>query len=214
MKKYVIYSVLICSISMIISGCTDQQGTQSETTENPPATISKSSTFNPAWIPPAEGKGNFEICLGDEATENGIKKVTVPKNVIFQSWGEMTGSIRDSKAHDPRVMGEPISSPLGVEKTYAVITTNEVTLTDKEPCQITAARSVVHKGFRWSHELISASRHQYFAAEGEKVINGKLTNSLWGSTPKDGTIGDAIQFGLLNGSLLGDASDPVMLEDQ
>jgi|GEM_PF-4372661 len=212
--------LLIGLLTVVTSGCNGGEDTSSKAVITAKAPADTPPPFDPKWIPPAKGQGNFEICLSDEAAENGIKKVTVPKNLIFQSWGQMTGILMDSKAHDLRVMGAPTTSPLGAETTYAVITTAQVVLTVKEPCQITTARSVIHPGFRWTHELVPVSKHQNFAAESAKISNGKTSGKQWGydenglATAKDGPIGDAIQFGLLNGALLEDAVDPVILADE
>ncbi|MBS1170728.1 MAG: hypothetical protein H6R01_1646 [Burkholderiaceae bacterium] len=206
--------------AITVSGCSNKADAPSKPVKNEQASANARPPFDPKWIPAAKGEGNFEICLSDEAKENGITNVTVPKNIVFQSWGPMTGPLRNSGSYDKKILGEPLSSTLGSEKTYAVITANQVVLTDKEPCQITQVRSVISKGFRWNKELVPAEKHQSFAADGIKIVNEKVTDRQWGldkngtENPKEKLIGNAISLGLLNGTLLQDASNPVTLTDR
>lgn len=152
MNRKATFLALIASAAL--SGC--EQPAEQSTPASP--------KFDNAWIPDAPGQGNFEICLTKDAAENEVKSATIPAGVIFQSWGALTGPLRDADAFDHQSIS---ASPHDNDMTaYATITKGSATLTEANPCQIVKADAVISEGFRFTHGTIPADLNYSFQAGG------------------------------------------------
>lgn len=178
-------------------------------------------TFKAEWVPPAKGSGNFEVCLRKTAAEDGLTTVTIPDNVVLQSWGQLVTDLREPLNGDPRVIASIHAPDLTDATSYAVITTEPVTLTTAQPCRITTVRAATNDGFRWTHEIVPADLHYVFAPHPTQIRGRVVTADYWGATdptkphaPRtDGVAGDAIAAEEFTGVLLKDAANAISLAD-
>jgi hypothetical protein len=117
--------------------------------------------FDDSFIPKAEGKGNFEICLTGAAIVNEATSVHIPKNTIFKAWGPVTSPLTN------KIIYYPITSDEEKKyNQYAVITTKPVLLTEQNPCIITIVNSLLNEGFGLSKSEIRVGSHMLFQANG------------------------------------------------
>ena len=162
--------------------------------------------FRADYIPNASGKGNFEICLSNDAAENGMNSITLPGNLIFQSWGEITGNLRDPEAFDHKTIDGRTPLPDGVK--YAVILTTPVHLTAANPCIITTADAILNNGFSFTHDTVPNDLHLNFQANGlYRTEKDTIDNK-----PKEPLL-SATAGGYLIGTPISDISDAVTLRD-
>jgi hypothetical protein len=180
---------------------------QAATTSAPPqdAAPAQVPAFQASFVPKAPGKGNFEVCLGKEAKENGVSSVTLPPRLIFQSWGQLTGDLRDSQSYDKSVMGS--TTPESKAKmSYGVVLTQPVTLTLSVPCRITTANAVTHDGFDFSHEVVPVELHLSFGADAllMETMDDDITNQ---ETPGSKATANVLGMGLIFGTPVGDVGN-------
>ncbi len=162
--------------------------------------------FEEKFIPPAQGSGNFEVCLGREAKEDGIARVTVPAAAIFKSWGQVTGDLRDPSSFDMNTVAGKDWPGMG----YAVVLVRPVTLTAAELCRITEARAVTHQGMGLLHENVPLELHLSFQADGlTETAGGDIENEQ----PADEALRDAFGSGQINGSPVRDVAGVRRLRD-
>jgi hypothetical protein len=163
------------------------------TADDQPTAPAKTAAFRQEWVPTAPGSGNFEVCLENEAADNGVNSLTLPVGMVFNSWGHLTGSLRTNLASD--FTGAP--GPGGDQ--YAVALTVPVHLTAAEPCLITTARVVTNNAARYKHESVPVSLHYRFTASGEYLDkDGEPFHE------GKGAVAEAEQLGVLSGTPLAD----------
>jgi hypothetical protein len=190
---------------MALTGC--GKGVQA------PSASAAAPAFQTAWIPPATGEGNFEICLDNDAKENGLIRVVVPTNVIMQSWGQLAASLKEKTNTDPRATGGERSPEIDELTAYAVVTTKSVTLTLDQPCKMTTVRAALNSGFRWSHDTIGADQHMAFKPYPTRLKGTILTADQWGTRKSDGVSGNAISEEAFSGYVVKDVGNAVGLND-
>lgn len=170
-----------------------EQTTPEEQQPAPSTTVA----FKPEWLPKAQGTGNFEICLSRQAEENDVKDVTLPVGMMFESWGHLTGPLRDDEAHI-----SASAHNVNIKDQYAVALTEAVHLTTVKPCRIANVRAVVNYGFRYSHDSVPASAHYSFGADGLYLNKkGGISND------QQGPAGIAAQIGIIFGVAIADIGD-------
>jgi hypothetical protein len=162
--------------------------------------------FQREFVPPANGSGNFEICLSDDAKENDVKKVTLPSGSIFQSWGQMTGPLRVSSSFDINTVGGDNKAGAG----YAVVTTQPVVLSLERPCEVTSVKAVTHEGFQFVHDTIPVELHLSFQAGG---LFETQAGDISDEQTKDDALGTAFGGGMINGTPIADVEHVQHLRD-
>lgn len=172
--------------------------------------------FDASLVPPAAGEGNFEICLTNDAAENGITRVNLPANILFQSWGPLTKSLRERNNYDLVAVTDHHELTA-----YALVTTLPLTISKNKPCAITPVRMATNDGFNWTQKSTPASLHYVFAPQPMLLKGAKLTNVYWGESltgkpngqSRGGVTGDAIANEYFAGIPLKAVGDAVALDD-
>jgi hypothetical protein len=149
-----------------------------------------------------DGKGNFKVCLwedADEVSDDKAESVTVPPNVIFESAGRLIGDLRRPEPDIEYGLFDNITS-------WAVITLKSVTLSKWTPCAVIPVRSVLSNSWPWRFPLVRASDHLHFQA---LKLKGRE-----GNEGLPGHLGDALFAGALNGTPLADIGRTLDLGDE
>src|SRR5437899_755174 len=99
--------LMVSAATLALTACGGEPAEPAHTAEPVSFPVVKSEGAPPAfqvtWVPPAKGSGNFEVCLTNDAAENGIKRVTIPDNVVMVSGGQLVASLRERGNNDTRV---------------------------------------------------------------------------------------------------------------
>ena len=168
---------------------------------NPAARIS-TDTAKANSVPPdgPDGKGNFMVCVSPDIAVAGYKSVTVPQNLLFESYGRMAGGDLRAPELDASYPGASGIMP------FAVVTQHALTLTDDNPCAVTSVRSVLSGDWRWPFPMIMERDRLIFYALKLKDYNGDPANL-------PGHLGDALGGRLLNGTPIADIGSPLNLRN-
>ena len=162
--------------------------------------------FSRQWVPSVRGVGDFEICLTNEAVAEMSAPVTIPSNVLFQSWGVMTGDLRSNASSDLRALGSDYGDPRIRDLTlYAVLTTGPLTLSRSHQCGLVQVRAATHDGFGWRHEVVPAALHLLFAPAPNVIRGRTVLGQQWGSPA--GQALDGAPFGGAAGEVIGSEGD-------
>ncbi len=146
-----------------------------------------------------DGKGNFKVCLTndiDDVPDKEAQSVTVPPNVIFESYGRLIGDLRSPKPDVEFAMYDNHTA-------WSVITLKSFTLSKKKPCAVISVRTVLSGSWPWLFPLARESDHLHFQALKLKGHAG--TQGL------PGHLGDALDAGALNGTAIADIGNPLDL---
>jgi hypothetical protein len=194
--------VLLCLIAL--TACSDRNPKAQHTSiANPGAAL---PAFQSSFVPPASGKGNFEVCLSDEADESGLKAVRLPPGTIFQSFGQMTGNLRGSLNFDKRATSGEVTDFEGSK--YAVVLTAPVLISTKSPCVLTDVDTVKSDGFKFTHDRVATALHLNFQATGiYKGRGNTIANDL------KGNLQSATEGGFVFGTPVADITTTQSLQD-
>lgn len=146
-----------------------------------------------------DGKGNFKVCLWkdiDDVPDKKVQSVTVPSNVIFESYGQLIGDLRSPQ---PDIEFIVYNNHI----TWSVITLKSFILTKKKPCAVISVRTVLSSTWPWLFPLARESDHRHFQAL-------KLRGHV-GTQGLPGQLGDALDVGALNGTAVADIGNPLDL---
>jgi hypothetical protein len=149
-----------------------------------------------------DGKGNFRVCLWkdiDDVPDAKADAVTVPPDVIFESYGHLIGDLRDPEPDVDYAMYDNKTS-------WAVITLNSFTLSKAKPCAIFSVRSVLSDSWPWLFPFVREGDYLRFQA---LKVKGHV-----GTEGLEGNLGEAIDAGALNGTPIADIGRPLDLGDQ
>jgi hypothetical protein len=149
---------------------------------------------------PAEGpnrRGNLRLCLSKEIDEADFTTVTVPPELVFESYGRLVGDLRDPKGDEDYMLNDRKTS-------YGLITIRSTVLTKAKPCATIAVRSVLSADWPWLFPLVREADHLHFQGLKIRGFNG-MNDKL------PGHVGDALNMGILNATPVADIGNPMDL---
>lgn len=194
------YTGLAIILPCFVAACGDTSG---RATDAPQVAAS----LLPAELP--TGSGNFLVCLPGRVGREELVDVTVPERVVFQSWEELQKPLLSDDPFSRTI--DPITEKAKELTQYAVITTEPFALGPDRRCARVAVRALKTHTRMWTHEVVPAAKKLLFQAEDIEVSKGfKLV--VRKKDPVQSTVQDMIDSGILNGVLLDDATDAVVLD--
>ena len=193
--------VVLFALASLLVGCTNNN-------DEPKGTPEKA--FNLGWLPASTGKGNLLVCLDKDVAPDELKRVTMPARLLFQSWGPQLGPLRDKNSFDPKSLESgPEANALS---SYAVVTTEPLTVSQEQPCVKVRARAAISRGFRWSHDSIPANLHFMFQVEDLEVTpDSRIRNQM--PLPDSSLVKQVLLGASLFATPVARIGEPIDLED-
>ncbi len=152
--------------------------------------MSRVANDSAAAMQVSDGASNLQVCLSRD-TSNHLGLVTLPKGLIFESYGKASGDPR-SPGSDPNALALEAAH-------YAVVLSKDVPVSPTHPCATAPATVALSDEFRWQLPLVRKADGLQFQAYG-------LERHF--SAPLHGKLAELISEGAINARPTGDIGQP------